>query len=92
MATLGGAEVLGKEKEIGSLEEGKQADIIAISLSHSHQVPVAEPYSSLVYTANQEDVAFTMVGGEVLYADGGYKSLDKEEIFKKTEPVRAKIR
>lgn len=92
MATLGGAEVLGLEKEIGSLEEGKYADIIAVSFSHSHQVPIADPYSSLVYTANQEDVTFTMVGGEVLYADDECTSLDKEEIFKKTEPVRAKIR
>ncbi|MDI6821852.1 MAG: amidohydrolase family protein [Actinomycetota bacterium] len=92
MATLGGAEVLKMEGEIGSLEEGKQADIIAVDISHSHQIPVNDPYSALVYTTNQENVIFTMVGGKVLYEKNGYSILDQEEILACTEPIRKKLK
>ena len=51
------------DDEVGSLEPGKQADIIAVDLSKSHQMPTHYPYSTLVHTANQENVLMTMVGG-----------------------------
>ena len=63
MATLDAARALGMDDEIGSLEPGKQADIIAVDLSKSHQIPTHHPYSTLVHTANQENVLWTMVGG-----------------------------
>lgn len=92
MATLGGAEVLGMDSRIGSLEAGKQADIIAVNISHSHQKPVSDPYSTIVYTANQEDVAFTMVNGKILYYKSEWKTLDKEEIVSQSEIARSKLR
>ena len=91
-ATLGGAEVLRLDREIGSLAPGKAADLVAVGLTHSHQVPLTDPYSALVYTANQENVVLTMVGGRVLFDTGEYSSLDREEVLLASEPVRAKLR
>ncbi len=92
LATLGGAKALRLEREIGSLEEGKKADLIAVDLSHSHQVPAMEPYSALVYTANQENILLTMVGGKILYLNGEYKTIDAKEVLELSEPIRRKLR
>ena len=80
MATLGGARALGMEDQIGSLEPGKQADFIAIDMEYSHFTPVHDPYSALVYGANQEDVFFTMVAGRPLYTRKVLLTLDDEKI------------
>jgi 5-methylthioadenosine/S-adenosylhomocysteine deaminase len=92
MSTLGGAKALNLDDKIGSLESGKEADIIVVDMSHSHQIPTREPYSALVYTANQENVALTMVAGNILYKDSVYKTLDEGEILKKAEPIRLKVK
>ncbi len=80
IATLGGAEALGLADDVGSLEAGKLADLIAVDVSSSHFVPIDDPYSALVYGANQDDVLFTCVGGESLYATGGSPRLDADAI------------
>ncbi|HZD60589.1 MAG TPA: amidohydrolase family protein [Anaerolineae bacterium] len=92
MATLGGAEAVGLHHDIGSLDPGKQADIVAVDMSHSHQIPTRDPYSALVYTANQENVVLTMVSGKVLYENGTYTTLDEAEILKRAEPIRRKLK
>lgn len=92
MATLGGARALRVDDIIGSLDKGKLADLIAVDLSHSHQIPARDPYSALVYTANQENVLFTMVGGKVLYHHGKCLPLDQERIMAAVEPIRSKAR
>ncbi len=80
MATLGGARALGMEDQIGSLEPGKQADFVAIDMEYSHFTPIHDPYSALVYGANQEDVFFTMVAGRPLYTRKVLLTLDDEKI------------
>jgi len=92
MATLGGAEAVNLHKDIGSLDPGKQADIAVVDVSHSHQIPTRDPYSALVYTANQENVVLTMVAGKVLYKNGKYNTLDEAEILRKAEPIRKKLK
>ena len=67
MATLDAARALGIDDRLGSLEPGKQADLIAVDLSKSHQIPTHYPYSTLVHTANQENILATMVAGEIVY-------------------------
>ena len=67
MATMGGARALRMEDTIGSLDIGKQADIIAIDLTTSHQVPTADPMAAVVNTCSSGEVVMTMVGGDILY-------------------------
>jgi 5-methylthioadenosine/S-adenosylhomocysteine deaminase len=92
MATLGGARAINMQDKIGSLEPGKEADVVVVDMSHSHQIPTRDPYSALVYTANQENVVLTMIGGKVLYKDSAYTTLDEAEILKKAEPIRKRIK
>jgi 5-methylthioadenosine/S-adenosylhomocysteine deaminase len=92
LATLDGARALRMEDRIGSLEEGKQADIIAVDLSHSRQLPTHYPYGAILHTANQEDVLFTMVGGDVLYDAGTCTNLDKVSLKARAEEMRIKLR
>jgi 5-methylthioadenosine/S-adenosylhomocysteine deaminase len=70
MATMGGARALGLDRMIGSLEAGKQADIIAVRADSPGMMPVYDPYSALVYSAGARDVVMTMVAGETLYDNG----------------------
>jgi len=92
MATLDGARALGIDASVGSLEPGKQADIIGIDLSKSHQVPTHYPYSTLVHTANQENILFTMIAGEILYENRAWTHLDPERVFARAEEMRMKLR
>ena len=78
IATLGGAEALGMEAEVGSLEAGKRADLIAVDVSRSHFAPIADPYSALVYGANQDDITLTVVGGRELYRDRAHVGVDAD--------------
>lgn len=91
MATIGGAKVMGWEDRIGSLEVGKDADIIAVDLSHSQQYPLGDLYSALVYSANQEDVIFTMINGEIVFHKGKTLLLNEEEIREASENIRKKL-
>lgn len=63
-ATLSGAEALGWDAHIGSIETGKQADLFAIDLSASHLAPVYDPASHVVYSAGREDVSAVWIAGE----------------------------
>jgi len=92
MATLDGARALHMDHLIGSLEPGKRADIIAVDLSRSHQVPTQNPYSALVHTCNQEDVLMTMVDGRVLFDRGRFMTLDPESMRGRSEQMRLKVR
>jgi aminodeoxyfutalosine deaminase len=67
IATLGGAEALGLDSQIGSLEPGKQADIAVISLEAPAQQPIGDIHAALVFSSNGRDVALTMVAGEEVF-------------------------
>lgn len=89
MATLGGAKAMGMEKEIGSLEEGKKADMVLISLDSWHTRPqnAASVYSQLVYQAQASDVTATIVNGHLLMKDGHLLSIDEEKLKTTAESV-----
>ena len=80
MATRGGARTLGLEHEIGSIEPGKQADLIVVDRDRSCLRGAPDPYSALVYAARGTDVRTTVVGGDVLVADFEPTRLDGEAI------------
>ena len=90
-ATLGGAKALGLEREIGSLEAGKQADLSVISLDEPAQMPVNDIYSALLFASNARDVRLTMVAGEEIYRDGRAKLIDEKLLKEEISAIRRKL-
>jgi 5-methylthioadenosine/S-adenosylhomocysteine deaminase len=81
MATIDGARALGLEREIGSLEAGKQADIIILNTRAPHLTPMHHPASAIVYAAKGSDVQTVMLAGRLLVVDRTVPSLDVEAIM-----------
>ncbi|MCG0278121.1 MAG: amidohydrolase [Thermanaeromonas sp.] len=81
MATLGGARALGLDKEIGSLEPGKKADLILVRTDAPHWRPLNDVIAHLVYSARAEDVDTVIVNGRVLMYRREIKTLDLERIY-----------
>jgi 5-methylthioadenosine/S-adenosylhomocysteine deaminase len=92
VATVWGAKVLGLEKEIGTIEVGKKADIITIDLRKPHLVPLYNPMSTIVYSASGSDVRDVIVNGRVLLKDRSFTDLDAEEGLAKVREISEKIR
>jgi len=80
MATRAGARTLGLEREIGSLEVGKRADVVVVDRDRPHLAPGPDPYSTLVYAARGSDVRTTVVDGEVLIHDFAPLRVDRREV------------
>jgi 5-methylthioadenosine/S-adenosylhomocysteine deaminase len=80
MATRGGARALGLEAQIGSIEPGKQADLILVEADRLHQAPGHDPYATLVYAARSTDVRTTIVDGEVLVDEFRPTRVDPVEV------------
>jgi len=91
MATLWGAQVLGLDKEIGTLEVGKKADIITLDLRKPHLVPLYNPMSTIVYSASGSDVKDVIVNGRVLMKDRAFTGLDAEEVMARVREISEKI-
>lgn len=87
MATIDGARAIGLADTIGSLETGKQADLIIVDTNRPHLTPLYNPLSHLVYAARGSDVTHTIIGGQVVVADGCLLSLDLEEILKEAHRI-----
>ncbi|MEI6668075.1 MAG: 5'-deoxyadenosine deaminase [Acidobacteriota bacterium] len=80
MATRGGAQAIGLQDDIGSIELGKRADVIVVDVSRPHTTPGSDPYSTLVYAARGTDVRATIVDGHILVRDFVPVHLDPVEI------------
>ena len=96
MATIGGARAMGMERQIGSLEPGKRADVIIVSMSRARQTPMYDPVSHLVYVTRGDDVQTTIVHGKVLMRDRKVLTLDEPAVLNDArqwaEKVRAAVR
>ena len=66
MATINGARALGLDKQIGTIEAGKKADLVLVDYRKPHLVPVIDPITNLVHTGLGSDVDTVMVNGEIL--------------------------
>ena len=82
MATIEGAHVLGLADQTGSIEPGKQADLIRIGLGPARLHPIYDPYSMLVFAAAPTDVADVMVAGRWLKRDGVVQTLEPKKILR----------
>jgi 5-methylthioadenosine/S-adenosylhomocysteine deaminase len=91
MATMGGARVLGMEKEIGSIEPAKRADMITVRIDRPHAVPLYDVYSQMVYALKGSDVRDVMVNGRVVVQDARSLLLDEKQILAKAAEYRARI-
>ncbi|MCR2805507.1 5'-deoxyadenosine deaminase [Paenibacillus soyae] len=87
MATMGGAEVLGMEREIGSVEVGKKADLILLELNEFHAYPSfeADPYSRVVYSAGYSDVDTVLIDGELVMRGKMLLTVDKGTVLKEAD-------
>jgi 5-methylthioadenosine/S-adenosylhomocysteine deaminase len=91
MATLGGARVLGMEKEIGSLEVGKKADVIVLDMNRPHLQPVYNIVSQLVYSATGADVREVIIDGKIIMENRKLLTLDEEKILERMGELRKAI-
>ena len=80
MATLNGARAMGLEAEIGSLEVGKAADIVAFDLSGLAQQPIYDPVSQLIYATGRDCVKHLWVGGKQLLDDRQLTRMDEQQL------------
>jgi 5-methylthioadenosine/S-adenosylhomocysteine deaminase len=92
MATIEGARALRLEKEIGSLEAGKRADLIVVRREAAHAVPFYDVYSQIVYTLKGSDVETTVVNGRVVFERGRVTSVDEREVLRRAEGFAAGVR
>ena len=92
MATIRGARALRMEKQIGSLETGKRADLIIVSTDAARQIPMFDPVSHLVYVTHGDDVRTTIVHGRVLMRDGRVQTLDEAAVVKEAREWAGKVR
>jgi 5-methylthioadenosine/S-adenosylhomocysteine deaminase len=91
MATIDGAKAVHLEKEIGSLEAGKKADIILISLDEPNAVPMYDVYSQLAYALKGSDVETVIIGGRVVMRDRKLLTVDETAAIAKAREYRKSI-
>ncbi|MBQ3103567.1 MAG: amidohydrolase [Oscillospiraceae bacterium] len=86
MATMGGARAIGLEKELGSLEVGKRADLFLFDpLKSPTCCPMFDPVSTLVYSSDSRGVTMTVVNGRVLLQDDRFTHVDEEEVLREEQ-------
>jgi 5-methylthioadenosine/S-adenosylhomocysteine deaminase len=91
MATIDGAKALHMEKEIGSLEVGKKADVVVISLNEPNAVPMYDVYAQLAYALKGNDVETVIIGGRVVMREHQLLTVKEEEAFAKAREYQKKI-
>ena len=92
LATIGGAKALGMEKLIGSLEPGKRADLITVSMSAARQTPMYDAVSHIVYVTRGDDVRNTIVNGKVLMRDRKMTTLNAADVIAQAKALAQKVR
>jgi 5-methylthioadenosine/S-adenosylhomocysteine deaminase len=92
LATRRGAEALGLADRIGSLEPGKQADLITVAMDGARQTPMFDPVSHLVYVTHGDDVRNTIVAGRVLMRDREVLSLKAADVLRDAGAMAERVR
>ncbi len=91
MATINAAQALGMDGEIGSIEPGKCADLVALDLSAIETMPCYDPVSHLVYAADRRQVTHVWVDGTLLLEDGTLLNVGSTEILEKAKAWQNKL-
>ena len=91
MATIEGAKTLGMENSVGSIEEGKCADIIILDMKKPHLTPLYNSYSQVVYSATGADVTTSIINGQVVMEKRRLLTIDLPDIMEKVIIISQKI-
>lgn len=91
MATINGAKALNLDKEIGSMEVGKKADLIMINLNEILTQPINNVFAEIVYNVKGTNVEMTMVNGKVLMQDRKIDGMEEEEVAYKCNEIIKRI-
>jgi 5-methylthioadenosine/S-adenosylhomocysteine deaminase len=91
MATIDGARALHMEKEIGSLESGKKADLIIISLDEPNAVPMYDVYAQLAYALKGGDVETVVIGGRVVMRERKLLTVNEEQAMAKARVYKKSV-
>jgi 5-methylthioadenosine/S-adenosylhomocysteine deaminase len=91
MATIGGARAIHRDKDLGSLEIGKLADLVIVNLSSSHQQPVYNLYSTLVYATKSDDVETAIINGRIVMRQGRVLTINTSIVQQKVKQYRQQI-
>jgi 5-methylthioadenosine/S-adenosylhomocysteine deaminase len=91
MATIDGARALHMEKEIGSLEAGKKADLILISLNEPNAVPMYDIYAQIAYSLKASDVETVVIGGRVVMQERKLLTIDEPRVLEKAREYRKSV-
>jgi cytosine/adenosine deaminase-related metal-dependent hydrolase len=81
MATIGGAHCLGLGDEVGTIEPGKRADLIVLSLDDAQLVPNTNYFETIAYRAKSRNLTHTIVNGRLVYADGRLQLTNQEIVL-----------
>jgi len=92
MATIRGAKAIHQDKEIGSLEAGKRADVIVVDIQSTHQIPVYNVYSQLVYATKASDVETVLINGKIVMDNRRVLTIDERAVRAKANEYRDKIK
>jgi len=91
MATIGGARALGLDKQTGSLEPAKRADLITVRLDRPNAVPLYDVYSQMVYALKGSDVQDVMVNGRLVVRDAQPLTIDQNQVLAKAQEFGRKV-
>jgi 5-methylthioadenosine/S-adenosylhomocysteine deaminase len=91
LATIGGAGALHLEKEIGSIEKGKRADLVVVNHDSLNQIPFYNIYSDLVYATKASDVQTVIINGKIVMRDRHLLTLDETTIKEGARVFRERI-
>jgi 5-methylthioadenosine/S-adenosylhomocysteine deaminase len=80
------------ERLIGSLEAGKRADLITVSVSAARQTPLYDPVSHIVYTTRGDDVRTTIVNGKIVMKDRQVRTLDRASVLADARRLAARVK
>jgi len=92
MATIDGARAVHLEKEIGSLEAGKKADLAVISLDEPNAVPMYDVYAQIAYSLKGSDVETVVIGGRVVMQDRKLLTVDEPRVLQKAREYGKTVR
>ena len=90
-ATQGGARAVQQERRIGTLEIGKQADLLVVDTLRAHLVPAGRVLSAIVHSGHPGDIESVMIAGRFVMRDGAVQTMDEEAIVRRADAVGRRV-